>query len=740
MVIHQQHSASPSSIMESTRTSPSNNHHAGASSSANDRSAAFQAAAAVAAAVTGFNSVGMGISGLVPVGLMNHLQHHDHQQQQLHHHHQQQQQQQYQNGGNNNNNNNNNQRKQREFIPDNKKDDSYWDRRRRNNEAAKRSREKRRLNDMVLESRVLELTKENHILRAQLSAVRDKYGINPDALVSIDQVLATLPSPDQVLSLPRPRSRLLSGLGNSGCGRSSGGGSVSPAPSNRSLSPPMVHLPPGPVGHHHHQQHHPSGQQQQQQQRQSVLMSMNRSQRTPSPLGKVGGQIGYNHGGQHHHQQQQQQNSSYRFQPSSDSTDHHPFQDEQSDHHHHHLHQQIAKNSSQRPAMADRALPPLPALTPVPVNMSPDPLDTHQQQQPLDAALHLNGAPPDRRGDVVVPSVGYFDLCSSSSSHSSSSSSSHPGSSDDGSHSPIDPAAIAAGGRVLPLKLRHKTHLGDRDVAAATASAAAALLTLNDIKPEPEGIDDSPASATGVGDSIADSTVAPAPSLELNAMEEESIASSMDGNPNHPSNHHLINNQHLQYQMGTSGRRSTESSDGRDSGISSGGDWPSSLAQQRTSSSRSYSIGHHGNQQHLYQQQSASKRMRMSPNSTNHHPYSNHPVQQQQQQQPGRKMATNGRFANNPIHHRRPAAQENDEEADSVSAVDRMNNGGGGGGNESSDDNDELRSHIARLASELESLKTLMMGAAGSAGSSTGSSSSIRASNKNNANNLRFRH
>ena|ERR1712071_256565 len=80
------------------------------------------------------------------------------------------------------------QRKQREFIPDNKKDDSYWDRRRRNNEAAKRSREKRRLNDMVLEGRVLELTKENHILRAQLSAIRDKYGIMGDNLICIDQV------------------------------------------------------------------------------------------------------------------------------------------------------------------------------------------------------------------------------------------------------------------------------------------------------------------------------------------------------------------------------------------------------------------------------------------------------------------------------------------------------------------------------------------------------------------------
>lgn len=67
------------------------------------------------------------------------------------------------------------QRKQREFIPDNKKDDSYWDRRRRNNEAAKRSREKRRFNDMVLEQRVVELTKENHVLKAQLDAIKNKY-------------------------------------------------------------------------------------------------------------------------------------------------------------------------------------------------------------------------------------------------------------------------------------------------------------------------------------------------------------------------------------------------------------------------------------------------------------------------------------------------------------------------------------------------------------------------------------
>ncbi|GAB6032263.1 hypothetical protein CHUAL_010905 [Chamberlinius hualienensis] len=81
-----------------------------------------------------------------------------------------------------------NARKQREFIPDNKKDESYWDRRRRNNEAAKRSREKRRLNDMVLETRVIELTKENTFLKTQLMAIRDQFGIIGENLVNPDQV------------------------------------------------------------------------------------------------------------------------------------------------------------------------------------------------------------------------------------------------------------------------------------------------------------------------------------------------------------------------------------------------------------------------------------------------------------------------------------------------------------------------------------------------------------------------
>jgi len=105
------------------------------------------------------------------------------------------------------------QRKQREFIPENKKDDSYWDRRRRNNEAAKRSREKRRLNDMLLETRVLELTKDNHILQAQLNAIYEKYGIKGENMISMDQVLSTLPSNDQVLNFTKKRLGPIHGLG-----------------------------------------------------------------------------------------------------------------------------------------------------------------------------------------------------------------------------------------------------------------------------------------------------------------------------------------------------------------------------------------------------------------------------------------------------------------------------------------------------------------------------------------------
>ncbi|KAJ8363427.1 hypothetical protein SKAU_G00122580, partial [Synaphobranchus kaupii] len=76
--------------------------------------------------------------------------------------------------------NNNNLRRKREFIPDEKKDEGYWDKRKKNNEAAKRSREKRRVNDVVLENRVMALLEENARLRAELLALKFRFGLVKD--------------------------------------------------------------------------------------------------------------------------------------------------------------------------------------------------------------------------------------------------------------------------------------------------------------------------------------------------------------------------------------------------------------------------------------------------------------------------------------------------------------------------------------------------------------------------------
>lgn len=63
-------------------------------------------------------------------------------------------------------------RRKREMTPASKKDALYWDKRRKNNEAAKRSREKRRLNDMMLESQLLALSEENAHLRAEVFSLQ----------------------------------------------------------------------------------------------------------------------------------------------------------------------------------------------------------------------------------------------------------------------------------------------------------------------------------------------------------------------------------------------------------------------------------------------------------------------------------------------------------------------------------------------------------------------------------------
>lgn len=68
-------------------------------------------------------------------------------------------------------------RRKREFIPEEKKDMVYWERRRKNNEAAKRSREKRRINDLVLENKLMALGEENASLKAELLALKLRFGL-----------------------------------------------------------------------------------------------------------------------------------------------------------------------------------------------------------------------------------------------------------------------------------------------------------------------------------------------------------------------------------------------------------------------------------------------------------------------------------------------------------------------------------------------------------------------------------
>ncbi|XP_037626914.1 nuclear factor, interleukin 3 regulated, member 4 [Sebastes umbrosus] len=68
-------------------------------------------------------------------------------------------------------------RRKREFIPEEKKDDLYWEKRRKNNEAAKRSREKRRMSDYVLETHLMALKDENTKLSTELMAIKLRFGL-----------------------------------------------------------------------------------------------------------------------------------------------------------------------------------------------------------------------------------------------------------------------------------------------------------------------------------------------------------------------------------------------------------------------------------------------------------------------------------------------------------------------------------------------------------------------------------
>nr|CAG4651941.1 EOG090X08JU [Triops cancriformis] len=280
-------------------------------------------------------------------------------------------------------------RKQREFIPDAKKDESYWDRRRRNNEAAKRSREKRRLNDMVLEQRVLELTKENHILRAQLTAIHDKYGVTGEGLISMEQVLSTLPSAEQVISLTRasPTTLRYNAL------------SPSPAPN------PVVHSSAGITNGT----------------RQSVLVTLGRQTPSPAP------------------------SSASPFSPTANP---------------------LSKDQRYRDTSAEALSYSRNTATPeVTIEKTTSAGRSHNRLLPPSSSSRQprTSAEAGSKTDVTA----FFEYgCSSGDEEGST------------AGSPGCHTADVGNGR-LPHKLRHKSHLGDKDSAAA-----AVLLSLTDIKAE----------------------------------------------------------------------------------------------------------------------------------------------------------------------------------------------------------------------------------------------------------------
>lgn len=65
---------------------------------------------------------------------------------------------------------------------------------------------------MVLEQRVIELAKENHIYKAQLSAIKEKYGIDGDSMINVEQIMQTFPNTEQILACTKKSK--FAGVGN----------------------------------------------------------------------------------------------------------------------------------------------------------------------------------------------------------------------------------------------------------------------------------------------------------------------------------------------------------------------------------------------------------------------------------------------------------------------------------------------------------------------------------------------
>lgn len=440
------------------------------------------------------------------------------------------------------------QRKQREFIPDAKKDDSYWDRRRRNNEAAKRSREKRRFNDMVLEQRVIELTKENHVLKAQLDAIKDKYNITGEGLISVDQIMATLPTSEQVLSLTK---RLKTSPSHSGGNngnirydtpimRSNSPVKPSMTPSNYVLAP-REHLHPV----ENHTQGHPIQQPHMMYRQHSPFdghvedRNENYAPLTPAPIIRV------SPNSPHHQQVPSTPVITSLFKPLHPSpVQSHQRQPSPQQHHQpHDLHKFILmnKNGESLNAEKDKGLKSGngPAVISVEKMVTDDEQQHNMMNKPREAAfphhIHLtkfltgkatymphhsyshhahhheletssvlnlsrrtcsSGSGSDIGNDHEVEHFGTNEYYNDYANHGggSNGNQSDRSSTVDDDHElehTSNASAISAvsvdHNNSLPLKLRHKTHfIGDKE------SAATALLALHNIKQEPNGISTSP--------------------------------------------------------------------------------------------------------------------------------------------------------------------------------------------------------------------------------------------------------
>ncbi|XP_063058124.1 nuclear factor, interleukin 3 regulated, member 3 [Engraulis encrasicolus] len=153
--------------------------------------------------------------------------------------------------GPNSPNNNNGLRRKREFIPDERKDDSYWDKRKKNNEAAKRSREKRRVNDVVLEGRVMALLEENARLRAELLALKFRFGLVKDPCDVVHVHVASPALPVQNTTTITPPAAAAAHGQMPGATAAAGSQRYYPHHYPPTAGPTM------PPQHHHHQQHHP---------------------------------------------------------------------------------------------------------------------------------------------------------------------------------------------------------------------------------------------------------------------------------------------------------------------------------------------------------------------------------------------------------------------------------------------------------------------------------------------------